>query len=620
MMVDAGRVVASAVVCVCLLQVLAEIILGIWKLSLADIKRRLLSIVRSLTQLCKLSAKVPANSFEKRLRHLLEIERIDRWHLGAQYLAVPALLGLLANLATRGFIPAVAGVQPLDLTEVLGSSFLLALYVTAGSQFCRIIDRRFSEHANSALVTYMNLGTTVICGISQTFNTTTRYDYAFAYSWTLCGRMISSFMDGRLASGVLTCISFTVWSFYCRVTMLHEMRGSDCALEFSSTLVICGVLWFGNVSRCELMKATLEAKESRNFKNVGSSLLLKTCDAVVQLSEDFCITAPTPSLSALLLRQSNMEGLSFVELILQSDAVERFLHFMVGRNNEEDDLLLALRDSGGSAVNVRMMHGHGLDSHDLFFHIIGIQEVCSQQDNIMPAQSPYQPAPTFPRSLHDADTVSVSSASSLEVLDEMRSKCSDTVLIDFQDEHLGVWLQLHDADNLKVLKCSAALSAIVGLLSPSTNIFERLCPTDFPAFMAWIQSCLNAGRTKVQKFSFQLPGQEKELRSLVVMHPFPLDMDDDSCMPERASPDVVDFKLELLEVKLRDSKKKKQRTARECGSLPARKIIGSRDEAESEEGSAMPRVIGSRLADTSLQLHSASSYTFATPQQVLATL
>eukprot|EP00930_Biecheleria_cincta_P103235 TRINITY_DN9518_c0_g1_i1.p1 TRINITY_DN9518_c0_g1~~TRINITY_DN9518_c0_g1_i1.p1 ORF type:complete len:607 (-),score=72.93 TRINITY_DN9518_c0_g1_i1:228-2048(-) len=606
MTIDAGRVAAFVVVCVCLLQVLTEIILDIWKLSLVDIKKRLQSIPRSLRQLCQLPAQAPANSFEKRLRHLLEIERIDRWHLGAQYLAGPALLGVFGNLATRGFNSALAGVQPLNWAVVLGSSFPLAVYVSAGSQFCRLVDRRFSKRANSAVVTYMNLGVTLICGISQAFNTSTRFDYAFAYYWTLCGRMISSIMDGKLASGVFTCIAFTAWSLYCRVTMLRELRGIDCILEFSSTLVICGVLWFGSVSRYELMKRTLEAKESRNFQNVGVSLLLKTCDAVVQLSDDFCITAPTPSLSALLLRQSNMEGLRFVDLIQQNEAVERFLRFMMDRHNEEDELLLPLRDSDGSAVNVRIMGGHGLDSHDQVFHIIGIQEVCSQNDNTMPAKSPYQPVPMPARSLHDADTVSVSSGSSLDVLDEVRSTCSDTVQIDFQDEQLSVWLQLSDGDNLKILKCSAALSSIIGLLHPSTNILERLRPSDVPSFMEWIQGCLNAGRTKVRRFSFELPGQGQELRAYVVMEPFPLDMDDVLCdqnyreeMSHTARPEGVDFKLELLEVQFRGAKKKHPRAAREIG------IQRSRDKAE--RGTA--RVIGSPLVDT-----------FASPQQRLARL
>lgn len=421
-------------------------------------------------------------------------------------------------------------------------------------------------------------------------------------------------MDGSYRNALVSCAIFIPCSLLFRALLLGELRFKYVVLELGAGLLIAGTTGFSLMVRRELTKSTLEVKASRNFKDVAVSLLLKTCDAVVQLSEDFRVADPAPNLSALLLRQSSMEGLPFTDLILKPDALTRFLNFMAGASDANDELLLPLRDSAGSAVNVRVMHAKALDDHDKVFHILGIQEISTAHSDATPQA--HAQLKSSSKSLREVDCMSdASSSSSMQSLDESRPVLSGTVPVDFKEDDESALLELDD-NFIKFVGCSAALISLLGPIDTNCDLFEKLSPIDPQAFISWVRNCLSVGHFKVRSWFFRCPRTDRKLRAIVLLDPnargiqtYDQDQDCTAGVLEKTRSEGVRFRLQLLEVRFSKTEKRKGKSASSKYSrkqpqqiarpgLEAEEQDGQPNEVEEILSTSLPNLIGRDLAET----------------------
>jgi len=125
------------------------------------------------------------------------------------------------------------------------------------------------------------------------------------------------------------------------------------------------------------LRATLEAKASKELETSVEAVLATICDAVVLLSSSFQLLRPSPHLAGLLLRSSSsavlMTGGNFIDLLVESDR-NAFLQSMSVPSTHAKMLHSHMRDANSSAVKVHLYHTKYLDLEGQPVHIIGIRE------------------------------------------------------------------------------------------------------------------------------------------------------------------------------------------------------------------------------------------------------
>ncbi|CAE8681263.1 unnamed protein product, partial [Polarella glacialis] len=143
------------------------------------------------------------------------------------------------------------------------------------------------------------------------------------------------------------------------------------------SIFICILSVFVEQSRESELRATLEAKASKELEASVEAVLATICDAVVLLSSSFRLLRPSPHLAGMLLRSSSSAvfttGGNFIDLLVESDR-DSFLQFMGDSNTHAKMLHARMRDANSSAVTVHFYHTNYLDLEGQPVHIIGIRE------------------------------------------------------------------------------------------------------------------------------------------------------------------------------------------------------------------------------------------------------
>ncbi|CAE8647663.1 unnamed protein product, partial [Polarella glacialis] len=229
------------------------------------------------------------------------------------------------------------------------------------------------------------------------------------------------------------------------------------------SIFICILSVFVEQSRESELRATLEAKASKELETSVEAVLATICDAVVLLSISFRLLRPSPHLAGMLLRSSSsavfMTGGNFIDLLVESDR-DAFLQFMGDPSTHAKMLHAHMRDANSSAVAVHFYHTKYLDLEGQPVHIIGIRE--DSEEN--------RPQP-LPQELQ--------SSLSRQVVDEgdhAMSRC--------------VWVDASSID-LMMVKCTPEFSAWSGPSGLNVGLLNWVVPVDQSNFYDFFHMALN---------------------------------------------------------------------------------------------------------------------------------
>ncbi|CAE8645004.1 unnamed protein product [Polarella glacialis] len=209
-------------------------------------------------------------------------------------------------------------------------------------------------------------------------------------------------------------------------------------------------------SRESELRATLEAKASKELETSVAAVLATICDAVVLLSSSFKLLRPSPHLAGLLMRSSCsavfMTGGNFVDLLVESDQ-DSFLQFVGGPSTHAKMLHAHMRDANSSAVNVHLYHTKYLDLEGQPVHIIGIRED-SEENRLQP---PLQ---------------ELSSSLSRQVVNEVWDSAHDSSASSISGS----------SDPMPLVEGDHAMSCCVWVDASSTDLMMVKCTPDFTAW------------------------------------------------------------------------------------------------------------------------------------------
>ena len=341
---------------------------------------------------------------------------------------------------------------------------------------------------------------------------TNENEYLATYAFTICARLVMIMIDGELTFSILINLCFTISHtamFISRFKTMADLRGTG-VYELSIFIFISVFAVLANMSLRRNILATLDAKESRNFKTVGASLLSVTCDAVVHLSSALEISYPSPQLNALLLRQGPpeaLQGTKFAALIYDEGEKANFEAFVNRSSRATEALYVHLRDSACNPVRIQLLHATGLDVVDQTFHILGIRELDPTQHQLPSAELRAPDAWTAGLGAVYDDlpmhSISEGGGSSWE------GSHSDATQIDLvNEEGVAVWFEpfthIHE-----MLRATYEFKKRIGKIRKHGALLECLKTTNQIDFEKWLEFSLNmlvSGRSNVERkqFTFQV--------------------------------------------------------------------------------------------------------------------
>ncbi|CAE8581532.1 unnamed protein product [Polarella glacialis] len=252
------------------------------------------------------------------------------------------------------------------------------------------------------------------------------------------------------------------------------------------SIFICILSVIVERSRESELRATLEAKASKELETSVEAVLATICDAVVLLSSSFQLLRPSPHLAALLMRSSCsavlMTGGNFVDLLVESDR-DSFLQFMGGPSTHAKMLHAHMRDANSSAVNVHLYHTKYLDLEGQPVHIIGIRED-SEENRQKPLLQ--ELGSNLSRQVADEvwDRAHESTGSSI-------SGSSDPMpLVDGDDAmSLRVWVDASSTD-LMMVKCTPEFTTWSGPSGLNDGLLSWVVPLDQSDFYEFFHKAL----------------------------------------------------------------------------------------------------------------------------------
>ncbi|CAE7630316.1 rsmI [Symbiodinium sp. CCMP2456] len=177
----------------------------------------------------------------------------------------------------------------------------------------------------------------------------------------------------------------------------------ECDIFDSAYTILCGeVLSFGlAVGMAFLLHGLLHQKvrHEARYKSITtqlgavSSLLRLTCDALVELDSDLCITENSPQLAAMLLRDrpGSVQGLKFTDLMPTSHEAVRAYEILAGTASgtevsavSEDESILAnvfhtrLMDSCSSKFRTEVFRVTYRQADGAVHHLLGLRDFTDQ--------------------------------------------------------------------------------------------------------------------------------------------------------------------------------------------------------------------------------------------------
>ncbi|CAE8635875.1 unnamed protein product, partial [Polarella glacialis] len=267
----------------------------------------------------------------------------------------------------------------------------------------------------------------------------------------------------------------------------------------AQSIFICVLSVFVEQSRESELRATLEAKASKELEASVEAVLATICDAVVLLSSSFQLLRPSPHLAGMLLRSSSsavfMTGGNFIDLLVESDR-DSFLQFMGDLNTHAKMLHARMRDANSSSVTVHFYHMKYLDLEGQPVHIIGIRE--DSEENR--PQTPQELQSSLSRQAVDEvwDRAHESRASSNNNSNNNRSTASsisgssDPMPL-VEGDHAMSRCVLVDASSidLTMVKCTPEFSAWSGPSGLNVGLLIWVAPADQSHFYEFFHKALH---------------------------------------------------------------------------------------------------------------------------------
>ncbi|CAE8599294.1 unnamed protein product [Polarella glacialis] len=251
-------------------------------------------------------------------------------------------------------------------------------------------------------------------------------------------------------------------------------------LVMSQTIVvpsifICILSVFVEQSRESELRATLEAKASKELETSVEAVLATICDAVVLLSSSFRLLRPSPHLAGMLLGSSSsavfMTGGNFIDLLVESDR-DSFLQFMGDPSIHANMLHAHMRDANSSAVTVHFYNTQYLDLEGQPVHIIGVREDSEENRPQPPPQE-------------------LQSSLSRQVVDEVWDRAHESRASSNNNNRSTASSISGSSDPMPLVEGDHAMSRCVWVDASSIDLMMVKCT---PEFSAWSgPSGLNVG-------------------------------------------------------------------------------------------------------------------------------
>ncbi|CAE8695012.1 unnamed protein product [Polarella glacialis] len=276
-------------------------------------------------------------------------------------------------------------------------------------------------------------------------------------------------------------------------------------LRWGMTFVMCQTIVVPSIFICILsvhveqsreseLRATLEAKASKELETSVEAVLATICDAVVLLSSSFRLLRPSPHLAGMLLGSSYsavfMTGGNFIDLLVESDR-DSFLQFMGDPSTHANMLHAHIRDANSSAVN--FYHTKYLDLEGQPAHIIGVRE--DSEEN-RPQPPPQELQSSLSRQVVDEvwDRAHESRASSNNNNRSTASSISGSsdpmpLVEGFHAMSRCVWVDASSID-LMMVKCTPEFSAWSGPSGLNVGLLNWVAPVDQSFFYEFFHKAL----------------------------------------------------------------------------------------------------------------------------------
>ncbi|CAE8646229.1 unnamed protein product [Polarella glacialis] len=263
------------------------------------------------------------------------------------------------------------------------------------------------------------------------------------------------------------------------------------------SIFICILSVHVEQSRESELRATLEAKASKELETSVEAVLATICDAVVLLSSSFRLLRPSPHLAGMLLGSSSsavfMTGGNFIDLLVESDR-DSFLQFMGDPSTHANMLHAHIRDANSSAVTVHFYHTKYLDLEGQPVHIIGVRED-SEENRLQPP--PQELQSSLSRQVVDevwdrAHESRASSNNNNRSTASSISGSSDPMPLVEGDHAMSrcVWVDASSID-LMMAKCTPEFSAWSGPSGLNVGLLNWVAPVDQSNFYEFFHKALN---------------------------------------------------------------------------------------------------------------------------------
>ncbi|CAE8652759.1 unnamed protein product, partial [Polarella glacialis] len=326
----------------------------------------------------------------------------------------------------------------------------------------------------------MSIACAVVLALQQSFA-----QWSFHFFWVFIVRTGMGVVHGDNRFTLATNSVFSL-AMLVTVQLRWGMTAGIVQAIMVSSIFICITSVTVERSRESELRATLEAKASKELETSVEAVLATICDAVVLLSSSFQLLRPSPHLAGLLLRSSCsavlMTGGNFVDLLVEGDR-DSFLQLMGGPSTHAKLLHARMRDASSSAVNVHLYHTKYLDLEGQTVHIIGIRE--DSEEN-RPQPPPQELPSSLSRQVVDElwDRAHEPTASSI-------SGSSDPMPL-VEGDHamsLRVWVDASSTD-LMMVKCTPEFTAWSGPSGLDDGLLSWVVPLDRSSFYDFFHRAL----------------------------------------------------------------------------------------------------------------------------------
>lgn len=145
--------------------------------------------------------------------------------------------------------------------------------------------------------------------------------------------------------------------------------------EVATVLFTLAFCWRSSKSARDAARATIDGQLSLQAKVIAESFTSVLCDAVVPMDANLVVSESAPKLAAILLSPHSMEGRSFLDFMMPSEADRLKSYFQkLQPQLHAQSLNAQLRDAGGSLVQVQLLTKCFRNIDGQIGYVVGILE------------------------------------------------------------------------------------------------------------------------------------------------------------------------------------------------------------------------------------------------------